>query len=183
MKNGKFSKTGLILVGCMLVCVILFLAVGVPNGFFGDGGKAGDLDDENTPGVEEVMSGQSPLFVFDKSDRTRALISAFDEGRIESVEVFYDQNEYSAYKTTDQDEIRTVYKALKNIVVIGENDGENSNAFAQTGRHYVKFYSDEGEEYAYIFKGENVIAYKGDEYAIEGGYNLWTFLQDKCATE
>ena len=44
--KGKFSKTGIALVGCMLVCLILFLAVGVPNGFFGDGGKGGDLDEE-----------------------------------------------------------------------------------------------------------------------------------------
>ena len=82
MKGRKFSKTGLILVGCMLVCVVLFIAIGAPGGFFGDGGKGDYLDDENTPGIGQVLEGDTPLLVFDKSDGARSLMKAFDEGRI-----------------------------------------------------------------------------------------------------
>ena len=40
----KVSKTGIVLVGSMILCIIMALAIGVPSGFFsGDGG--GDAHD------------------------------------------------------------------------------------------------------------------------------------------
>ena len=61
--KGRFSKTGIALVGCMLVCLILFLAVGMPKGFFGGGGQGGDLDDDGTPKIGEVLKGSNPILV------------------------------------------------------------------------------------------------------------------------
>lgn len=175
----RVSKTGIVLVGCMLVCLILFLAVGMPNGFFGDGGKGGDLDDDGTPKIGEVIDGNSPILVFDKSEGAKRLMTAFDEGTIECAEVLYDQSGSNLpYKTTDQDEIRTIYKALKNITVKGKSDMSVTDAY-----HYVYFTFKDGYKYGYRFEGTGVLVY-GDNYEnyeISGGKDLFDFMYEKCA--
>ena len=177
--KGKFSKTGIALVGCMLVCLILFLAVGVPNGFFGDGGKGGDLDDDGTPKIGEVIKGNTPILVFDKSDGAKKLMKAFDEGTIESVEVLYDQGGGNApYKTTDQDEIRTVYKALKNITITGESDMSVTDAY-----HYVVFDFGDDTSYGYRFESTEFLCLGDANYTITGSGDFFNFLQEKCAGE
>ncbi len=175
----NFSKTGIVLVGCMLVCLILFLAVGMPNGFFGDGGKGGDLDDDGTPKIGEVINGNTPILVFDKSEGAKKLIKAFDEGTIESVEVLYDQGGGNLpYKTTDQDEIRTVYKALKNITITGESDMSVTDAY-----HYVTFTFNDDTSYGYRFESTEFLCFDGSNYTIAGSGDFFDFLRSKCTSE
>ena len=175
----KVSKTGIVLVGCMLVCLILFLAVGMPNGFFGDGGKGGDLDDDGTPKIGEVIKGSNPIFVFDKSEGAKTLMTAFDEGTIVSAEVLYDQMGANApYQTTDQEEIRTIYKALKNITVKGKSDMSITDCY-----HYVFFTFEDGTSYGYRFEGTDLLCYGSDNYDIAGGGDLFGFMRAKCEGE
>ena len=174
--NRKFSKTGIVLVGCMLVCLILFLAVGMPKGFFGGGGQGGDLDDDGTPKIGEVLKGSNPILVFDKSDGAKQLMTAFDEGTIVSAEVLFDQmggNE--PYQTTDQEEIRIIYKALKNITVKGKSEMSVTDSY-----HYVFFTFEDGSSYGYRFEGTSLLCYGEDNYDIEGGGELFGFMREKC---
>lgn len=174
--KGRVSKTGIVLVGCMLVCLILFLAVGVPNGFFGDGGKGGDLDDENTPKIGEVLKGSSPILVFDKSDGAKQLMTAFDEGTIVSATVLYDEmGANEPYETTDQDEIRTIYKGLKNITVTGESETSLTDSY-----HFVEFTFADGTSYGYRFEGTELLCYGTENYDISGGEELFSFMREKC---
>ena len=177
--KGRFSKTGIVLVGCMLVCLILFLAVGMPNGFFGDGGKGGDLDDKDTPKIGEVLKGSNPIFVFDKSEGAKTLMTAFDEGTIVSAEVLYDQMGGNApYQTTDQDEIRTIYKALKNITVKGKSNMSITDCY-----HYVFFTFEDVTSYGYRFEGTELLCYGSGNYDITGGGDLFSFMRSKCEGE
>ncbi|MBQ3322787.1 MAG: hypothetical protein IJH05_08100 [Firmicutes bacterium] len=174
--KGRFSKTGIVLVGCMLVCLIMFLAVGVPNGFFGDSGKGGDLDDDNTPKIGEVLSGSSPILVFDKSEGAKKLMTAFDEGSIESVELLYDEGGAGEpYETEDQTEIREIYKALKNITVTGESETSVTD-----GYHYVVFNFADGGSYGYNFEGRGILVYGEKNYEISGSDAFFDFVQEKC---
>ena len=160
------------------MCLILFLAVGMPNGFFG-GGQGGDLDDDGTPKIGEVLKGSNPILVFDKSDGARQLMTAFDEGTIVSAEVLYDQmggNE--PYKTTDQEEIRTIYKGLKNITVKGKSNMSVTDCY-----HYVFFTFEDGSSYGYRFEGTDLLVYGSDNYDIAGGEGLFGFMREKCAGE
>ena len=177
--KGKVSKTGIVLVGCMLVCLILFLAVGVPNGFFGDGGKGGDLDDDKTPKISDVLDGSTPLLVFDKSDGAKTLMTAFDEGTIKSAEVLYDEmGANQPYKTKDQEEIRTIYKALKNLTVTGESDMSITDCY-----HYVFFTFEDGTSYGYRCEGTELLSYGDSNYDISGGEDLFAFMRGKCTGE
>lgn len=173
----KFSRTGILLVGSMLVCVILALAVGIPNGFFGDGGKSGDLDDEGTPGFRDVVKGSTPIFVFDQSAEAKALVAAFDKGKIDSVTILYDSTGKGRARTTcDQDEIREIYKAIKNIVITGEDEADST---ADTGNeHYVSFEFNDGETCRYDFSNDDQLQYNGGTYPIAGGDDLWEILRD-----
>ena len=172
----RVSKTGIVLVGCMLVCLILFLAVGVPNGFFGDGGKGGDLDDDGTPKIGEVLKGSNLILVFDKSEGARQLMTAFDEGTIVSAAVLYDEmGANEPYETTDQDEIRTIYKGLKNITVTGESEASITDNY-----HFVEFTFSDGASYGYRFEGTKLLCYGESNYDISGGEELFGFMREKC---
>ena len=177
--KGRFSKTGIALVGCMLVCLILFLAVGMPKGFFGGGGQGGDLDDDGTPKIGEVLKGSNPILVFDKSDGAKQLMTAFDEGTIVSATVLYDQmGANEPYETTDQDEIRTIYKGLKNITVTGESDQSITDSY-----HFVTFTFEDGSSYGYRFEGTDLLCYGEVNYDISGGEGLFSFMREKCEGE
>ena len=160
----------------MLVCLILFLAVGVPNGFFGDGGKGGDLDDEGTPKIGDVLSGESPILVFDQSEGAKKLMTAFDKGSIESVEFLYDEGGAGEpYTTEDQAEIREVYKAFKNITVIGESETSVTDSY-----HDVVFNFADGDSYSYHFEGQEILVYGDKNYEISGSDAFFDFVQEKC---
>ena len=177
--KGRFSKTGIALVGCMVVCLILFLAVGVPNGFFGDGGKGGDLDDEGTPKIGDVLEGNTPILVFDKSDGAKKLMTAFDEGAVVKATVLYDEmGANEPYETADQDEIRTIFKALKNITVSGKSEMSVTDCY-----HFVSFEFKDGTSYGYSFEGTSLLVYGTDNYDIAGGGDLFAFMQEKCTSE
>ena len=175
----KFSKTGIALVGCMVVCLILFLAVGVPNGFFDVGGKGGDLDDDGTPKIGEVLEGSTPILVFDKSDGAKKLMTAFDKGTIVSATVLYDEMGANApYETTDQEEIRTIYKGLKNITVADKSEMSITDCY-----HFVAFTFEDGTSYGYRFEGTGLLVYGSDNYDISGGGDLFGYMQEKCTSE
>ena len=162
-----------------MVCLILFLAVGMPNGFFGDSGKGGDLDDDNTPKIGDVLSGSNPILVFDQSEGAKKLMKAFDEGNIVSATVLYDQGGGNEpYATTDQEEIRTIYKALKNITVTGKSEMSITDCY-----HFVSFEFEDGTSYGYRFEGTELLSYGSDNYDITGGGDFFEFLRAKCEQE
>ncbi|MCQ2547294.1 MAG: hypothetical protein MJ161_07120 [Clostridia bacterium] len=171
--KGKFSKTGIALVGCMLVCVILALAVGVPNGFFGDTGKGGDLDDENTPKVSDIVDGKTPIFMFDKSKDAMALMTAFDRGEIADVLLMFDPEGGNApAESDDQDVIRQAYKALKNIVVLEATEDAGPECY-----HNITFTLNDGTGVTYSFDGTDILIYDDGtgntvKYSIEGAEEL-----------
>lgn len=179
--KGKFSKTGLILVGGMLVCLILFLAVGMPKGFLSGGGQSGDLDDEDTPGIGEVVKGNTPLLIFDKSESAKILMEAFDNGEIAKVEILYDQaGANSSVESEDQAVIRQAYKALKNITVADTTDESVTDAY-----HHVYFTLETGAEIGYDFEGPDILVYhdgtaKGTNYDISGSQGLWKLYNKMC---
>ena len=167
--KGKFSKTGIALVGCMLVCVILALAVGVPNGFFGDSGKGGDLDDEDTPKVSDIVDGKTPFFMFDKSQDAMALMTAFDRGEISKVLLMFDPEGGNApVESDDQDVIRQAYKALKNIVILEQTKEAGPECY-----HNLVFTLEDGSDVAYSFDGTGILCYDdGDGGNEDGSYKI-----------
>lgn len=174
----KFSKTGIALIGCALVCVILALAVGVPNGFFGDGGKAADLDDEDTPGIEEVMDGQTPLLIFDKSEGSRTLIDAFDKGQVQSVDLLFEKSiADGGVVSEDAEVIREAYRNMKNITV-----GEKAEGAGNDPIYHIYFTLDDDSEIGYAFSDKDIILMpdgtaKGTPYHISGYEGLWDYYQ------
>ena len=177
----KFSKTGIVLVGCMLVCVILALAVGVPNGFFGSGGEGGDLDDEDTPGIQEVVEGSTPLFIFDKRESTQKLMQDFDNGEVASVSLMYDQMGANEEITSEDPAIiKKAYKALKNIVVLEATGESITDAY-----HYVYFTLSDGTNVCFSFEGENLMNYddgnggkEDGNYEVQNTQGLWTLYNN-----
>lgn len=179
MKKRKFSKTGLILVGSMILCVVLFLAIGVPNGFFSDSGSGGNIDDENTPGIKEVIEDGTPILIFDKSEGAKALMTAFDEGKIASADVLYDEmGGNPSYETSDQGEIKEIYKAMKNIVIVKETNTSMTDCY-----HHVYFTLEDGTKYGYSFEGREILNYGDKNYEISGGGDLWNLLRGWCCQQ
>ena len=181
--KGKFSKTGIILIGSTVVVLILFLAVGMPKGFLSDGGQSGDLDDDDTPKIGEVVKGNTPLLIFDKSEPARVLMEAFDNGEIASVELLYDQGgANSPVESDDPTVIRQAYKALKNITVSGKTNESITDCY-----HHVYFTLNNGSEICYNFEGPDILVYhdgtsSGTNYSISGSEGLWK-LYGKLAKE
>lgn len=153
MKKG-FSKTGLVLIGSMLVCLLICLAVLIPMG--GPGGSgAEDLNDEGSPDLKTVMEGSSPILIFDKRPQTRALLAAYEAGSIESVEA-------GGKETAVPGEVREIYRALKNIAVTGETGAAEGNPLE------VRFLLEDGNEADFAFAGENVFLADGAAYEVTG---------------
>ena len=176
-KKRSFSKTGLILVACMIVCLLLGLAV-VPGGFGSDNKK--DLDDENTPGIQEVLKDGSPLMIFDKRPEVKALIADFDEDQIKSVSATLSVDGDHGAVTVDamnagsQDEITAVYKALKNVI-IGDQLEAGKSAEADCT---VTFTLADGSTCDFAFENEEVYLLDGKRYAAGGTEGLWSVIQE-----
>lgn len=180
----KFSKTGLILVGSMLVCLILFLAVGMPSGFLSGGGQTGDLDDKDTPKIQDVLKGDTPLLIFDKSEGAKALMNAYDNGKIIRVNLLCDQGGGNPeIVSEDADVIRQAYKATKNITVQGKSNESVTDSY-----HHVYFTLEDGYEIGYYFEGEGILVYteeKGHKarYSIAGSRALWELYRELSQSE
>ncbi len=168
----KYSKTGIALVLVMVVCLLLVLAV-IP-GVIGDDGKDKNLDDENTPGLKTVVEEGTPIMIFDKSEPARKLMQAFDDDAIASVEVAYYQDGtlYTSERKAPGD-ILAVYKALKNVVVAGETDGNKGNEYNR-----VIFRLDDGTESEFVFKGDHVYVSDGEYYDIVNEEDLWQTVRE-----
>lgn len=177
----RFSRTGLILTGCTLVCFILFLAVGMPNGFLGGGGQGGDLDDDGTPGIKDVVSGSTPILIFDKSAKAKALMKAFDEGEISKVDILYDQGGgNSSIESEDQAVIKKAYKALKNVVVLKPSMMSVTDSY-----HHIVFTLSDGTEVGYSFEGTGILVYSNSDssedngnYSVEGSEGIWALYEN-----
>ena len=182
--------TGIVLVVCMLICLLLALAA-VPGGLGSDKKKA--LDDENTPDLHEVIEDGSPLMIFDKREETKALMTAFDGDAIESVSAAAgNEGASSAADTSSQKEITAVYKALKNVIIGEELKGDaisadgtasdalpsDSDAANADGGCLISFLMDDGTECTFAFGSAEVYELNGKYYAASGTKNLWSAVQD-----
>ncbi|MDD6763874.1 MAG: hypothetical protein PUE50_00175, partial [Firmicutes bacterium] len=152
----KVSKTGIVLVGSMILCIIMALAIGVPSGFFsGDGGGDNDLNDDNTPGISDVIDGKTPLLMYDKRQEAKLLMEAMEDDRVVSVNLLYDQGGGNGEaESSDPDVIRQAYKAMKNITVL---EDEEVNVAVTDSYHHVYFTLEDGTKVGYSFEGEDVI--------------------------
>ena len=188
MNRKGFSKTGLALVIGMVVCLILALAVGIPNGLFGGNNKAKELNDGNTPSVKELKDG-NPILIFDKRDCAKALLQAYDNDQVVSVTVLYDQmggNE--PYESDDPTVITNIYKNLKNIVV-GDETGESLT----DSYHFVDFAfsedstgkltpADEDGRYHCVwnFEGQNLLCWDPANRQISNSDGLFDSMAKLC---
>lgn len=170
--SRKYSKTGLVLVICMVVCLLIGLAV-VPGGFGSDNKK--DLDDENTPGLQDVLENGTPLMIFDKRDEVKTLISDFDKDEVGKViaELSIDNTSYSA-NISDQKEITEVYKALKNVVIGDElDDAKSSSADCS-----LTFVLADGSACGFAFESKSDYMLSGKHYEAAGTDGLWSTIQE-----
>ena len=181
-KRRKFSMTGVVLVCCMLVCLLLALAV-VPGGFGSD--KKKDLDDDNTPGLQAVIEDGSPLMIFDKRAETRALMTDFEDDAVESVSAVQGNEGNSIFMDSDsQDEITAVYKALKNVIIgdeLGEDDSDPtaaSTAPNNEGACFVAFTLSDGSTCDFTFESTEVYNYGDARYAADGTEGLWSVIEE-----
>ncbi len=123
MKQRKFSKTGMVLVGSMIICLLICLAVVLPKG--GPGGtEAADLNDADTPDLKTVMDEGTPVLIFDKRTEAQALVAAYENGTMEKIQVSWDDGTEVTIDTPDQ--VRETYRLFKNIVVTA--DAETASA-------------------------------------------------------
>ena len=157
MKQRKFSKTGLVLVGSMLVCLLICLAVVIPKGGFG-GDTAEDLNDENTPDLKTVMSEGSPLLIYDKRPEAQALIAAYEAGDLEKV-VIRGRTEFEADTPS---EVKELYRQLKNVVVTEEAPAaaveQTLEAEVEAGMLSLDFITEDGTECIYTLIGDSILA-------------------------
>ncbi|MDO4869209.1 MAG: hypothetical protein Q4A65_02780 [Bacillota bacterium] len=181
-KKRKFSMTGILLVGCMLVCLILALAV-VPGGFGSD--QKQDLDDENTPGLQAVIEDGSPLLIYDKRPETKALMSDFEEGMVASVNATLGNEGHSVLVDTDeQSEITEIYKALKNVMIGDELGPDDTDPTASTnspnalGACYISFELSDGSTCDFTFENTEVYDMGDGRYAAAGTEGLWAVIEE-----
>lgn len=184
----KVSKTGIVLVGSMILCIIMALAIGVPSGFFsGDGGGDNDLNDDNTPGISDVIDGKTPLLMYDKSREAKLLMEAMEDDRVVSVNLLYDQGGGNGEaESSDPDVIRQAYKAMKNITVL---EDEEVNVAVTDSYHHVYFTLEDGSRIGYSFEGEDIILIPSgaeagssgstaEPHLIEGSGGLWKLYRE-----
>lgn len=123
MKQRKISKTGLALVGAMVVCLLICLAVLLPKGGLG-GSEAEDLNDADTPDLKTVMDEGTPVMIYDKRTEAQALVAAYENSTMEKIEISWEDG---TDLTVDQpSEIKEIYRLFKNIVVAA--DAETASA-------------------------------------------------------
>ena len=77
-----------------------------------------------------------------------------------------------------QEEIRTIYKGLKNITVADKSEMSITDCY-----HFVAFTFEDGTSYGYRFEGTGLLVYGSDNYDISGGGDLFGYMQEKCTSE
>ncbi len=165
MNKKGFSKTGIVLIGSMLVCLLICLCVIIPGGF-GKDGESSKLDDEGAPNMKTLVEEGTPIFLLDKRASTKALMQAFDDGNVVSVN--------AEGKSSDNETvILDVYKALKNLVITEEVDkGTVGNASTS-----IVFKMKDGTEAEYAFPEHGVLKIDEACYLIEGSDALWEAVE------
>lgn len=180
-KKRKFSMTGIVLVICMLICLLLALAV-VPGGIGSD--KKKNLDDENTPDLKTVMEDGSPLLIFDKRTETKALMEAFDNDQVSAVHVEVNDGETTLdFDSAEAEVITEFYKAVKNVVVGEESDSSAATAESDSDsygscRIAFEYESGDGDSCVFEFAGPNAYTLDGTNYAVSGTDGLWDLFEE-----
>lgn len=174
MSKKRFSKTGIALVGCMLVCLIICLAVGLPKGFGGE--KKQNLDDENTPGITDIMDGNSPVMIYDKRESTKVLMEAFNDENVAGVVLVCD-NGASEFSGETFGDVKNVYRALKNILVEDEIASGASTDGSIWGS--AVFELEDGSKCSFEFSKCDVLIIDGKAYRISGYEELWKLAEEE----
>ena len=147
MNRKKFSKTGIALVGSMLICLLICLAVLIPSGI-GDN-AADDLNDDSTPDMKTVLSDGSPLLIYDKRPEAQSLITAYEQGSLEKVLVR--GTDGTAFEADTPEETKELYRLVKNLVV-GEETADTKDAGDVTE---ITFLLADGTECGYRLLGDS----------------------------
>ncbi len=182
MKKRKFSRTGLVLVGSMVICLLICLAVLIPRG--GAGGPAAeDLNDENTPDLKTVVQEGTPLLIYDKRPEAQALLTAYEAGALEEAWVQIGAGEKR--QVTTPSEVKELYRLLKNVVVTGEAPDPRESEAADESEApdgnieatALGFVLADGDECTYVFAGNGVLAIDDATFAITGEKPLFEKLE------
>ena len=154
------------MVGSMVICLLICLAVLIPRG--GAGGPAAeDLNDENTPDLKTVVQEGSPILIYDKRPEAQALLAAYDAGTLEEAWVQVGAGEKR--QVTAPSEVKELYRLLKNVVVTGEApDPRESEASEGNDPIALGFVLADGSECTYVFAGDGVLAIDDAQIAITG---------------
>lgn len=154
------------MVGSMVICLLICLAVLIPRG--GAGGPAAeDLNDENTPDLKTVVQEGSPILIYDKRPEAQALLAAYDAGTLEEAWVQVGAGEKR--QVTAPSEVKELYRLLKNVVVTGEaQDPRESEASEGNDPIALGFVLADGSECTYVFAGDGVLAIDDAALAITG---------------
>lgn len=171
--QGKISKTGLILIGSMVVCLLICLAVLIPRG--GLGGGAEDLNDADTPDLKTVVEEGTPILIADKRSGTQALISAYEHGVIRSATIFLDDGTEKNIRS--KEEVTELYRLLKNVVVTGDYDAESADGGAEASGEgdknagdavILQFALEDEMPAEFAFIGDSIFVTDGDDNIFDG---------------
>ena len=161
------------MVGSMVICLLICLAVLIPRG--GAGGPAAeDLNDENTPDLKTVVQEGSPILIYDKRPEAQALLAAYDAGTLEEAWVQVGAGEKR--QVTAPSEVKELYRLLKNVVVTGEAPDPRESEAADESEApdegedptALGFVLADGSECTYVFAGNGVLAIDDAPIAITG---------------
>ena len=173
MNKKGFSKTGIVLIGSMLVCLLICLCVIIPGGF-GKDGESSKLDDEGAPNMKTLVEEGTPIFLLDKRASTKALMQAFDDGDVVSFSVETTKKDDNSTtvdvgNSDNEKDILAVYKALKNLVITEELD----QASASGKTTVIIFKMKDGSEADFTFPESDTFQIDDQVYIVEGSDALW----------
>ncbi|MDD6311300.1 MAG: hypothetical protein PUB09_05125 [Firmicutes bacterium] len=174
-KEKKFSKSGILIVSAMVIAFVIILAVALPGGFgslFEKDSK--DLNDDGAPSFSDVMDKGSPIMIFDKRDETKALLAAYDNDEIVSVDFLGSNGEGNGSESDSA--IVDAYRALKNIIV-----GEKIEKPAKAAIYDVNFVLADGTKCPFEFaedEDECAVNLDGVWYQVAGFSDLLEVIMD-----
>ena len=177
MNKKGFSKTGIVLIGSMLVCLLICLCVVIPGGF-GDS-KSSKLDDEGTPNMKTLVEEGTPVFLVDKRDSTKKLMQDFDDGNVTgfSVETTKKDGDSVIVDTGSSDneqDILAVYKALKNLVITEEPDQKGAGSESVI----LSFRMKDGGQAEFVFPARDMLQIDNSIYQVANSEALWQAIEE-----